>query len=127
MTSLASDAEDLLDGRVVDQVGKGFQDLNPALLDAAMSLVVGFREAGRRVPVPVDGRQGVEDFRWVALDREQVVRAMAAPEPQDCVADSVQDSRKCHGVADIHILQRTRGLRRSPLSLWCRHNWRWRG
>ena len=75
LISLAGDAENLSDLGVVDQTSKGLQDLNPALLDAAMSLLVVFAEVGRRVPVPVDGLQGLEGFRGVALDREQVVGA----------------------------------------------------
>ena len=77
--SLAGDAENLSDGRVVDQTGKGVQHLNPALFDAAMSFLVVFAEAGSRGPVPVDGLQGLEGFRCVALDCEQVVCAMVAP------------------------------------------------
>ena len=52
--SLAGNAENLSDGRVVDQAGKGCQDLNLTPFDAAMSLLVVFGEVGSGVPVPVD-------------------------------------------------------------------------
>ena len=90
LRSLAGHAEDLPDLGIVDQAPKGFQNLDLTPIDPAMSLLVGFREARRGVPVPVDGLQGLEGLGHVALDREQVVRPMAAADGESRVAGGVQ-------------------------------------
>ncbi len=103
--SVADHAEDLPDLRIVDQTPKGFQDLDLTPIDAAMSLLVVFREARRGVPIPVDGLQGLEGLGRVALDREQVVCPMAAADGESRVAGGVQGIQGDHRTPDIDILQ----------------------
>ena len=102
---LAEDAENLSDGRVVDQTGQGLQHLDPAFLDAAMGLVVVFREVGSGIPVPIDGLRSLEGLRGVALDREEVVRPVAAANGQGGVPGGVQGVQRDHRTPDIDILQ----------------------
>ena len=68
-----------------------------------MSLLIG--RSGKRRSGPVDGLQGLEGFRRVALDGEQVVGPVAVPNGDGSVSGGMQGVESDHRAADVDLLQ----------------------
>ena len=64
--------------RIIDQARDGLQGLDMALFGAPVGLVGVLGESRVGIAVPIDAVGYLEGLGRVALDREQVVRAMGA-------------------------------------------------
>ena len=103
--AVADDPKHLLDLRVVEHAGLGFHGLDVALLDAAMALAGLLAEARRGGLIPVDGVQRCVGLGSVALDRQQIMGAVAVQDGGGRVTGGVQSIEGDHRTADVDLLQ----------------------